>query len=32
MLAKLELVGDNASGLYQVDRHAALRAAESAKS
>jgi ferritin len=32
MLAKLELVGDNTSGLYQVDRHAAMRAAESAKS
>ena len=32
MLAKLELVGDNTSGLYQVDRHAAMRAAENAKS
>ena len=26
MLAKLELVGDNASGLYQIDRQAAARA------
>jgi ferritin len=32
MLAKLELVGDNVSGLYQVDRHAALRAAANEKS
>jgi ferritin len=32
VLAKLELVGDNTSGLYQVDRHAAMRAAENAKS
>jgi len=32
MLAKLELVGDNTGGLYQVDRHAALRAAEGEKS
>jgi ferritin len=32
MLAKLELVGDNASGLYQLDRQAAQRAAESGKS
>jgi ferritin len=28
MLAKLELVGDNTNGLYQVDRQAAMRAAE----
>ena len=28
MLAKLELVGDNVSGLYQVDRQAAARAAD----
>src|SRR3974377_642393 len=27
MLAKLELVGDNTNGLYQVDRQAAMRAA-----
>ena len=32
MLAKLELVSDNVNGLYQVDRFAAMRAAESAKS
>jgi ferritin len=31
MLAKLELVGDNTGALYQVDRHAAMRAAENAK-
>jgi len=29
MLAKLELVGDNVSGLYQVDRQAASRAEKS---
>jgi ferritin len=32
MLAKLELVGDNTNGLYQLDRQAAQRAAENAKS
>jgi len=32
MLAKLELVGDNTNGLYQVDRQAAQRAEESKKS
>jgi ferritin len=32
MLAKLQLVGDNSNGLYQVDRQAAMRAAQSAKS
>jgi len=31
MLAKLELVGDNASGLYQIDRQAAARAGEDKK-
>ena len=32
MLAKLELVGDNTNCLYQLDRQAAQRAAENAKS
>jgi ferritin len=32
ILAKLELVGDNRSALYQIDLHAAQRAAESDKS
>ena len=32
ILAKLELVGDNANGLYQIDRQAAMRAAEKSKS
>jgi ferritin len=31
MLAKLELVGDNTSGLYQIDRQAAARAEEDEK-
>ena len=32
MLAKLELVGDNTSGLYQLDRQAASRAEKNEKS
>ncbi len=32
ILAKLELVGDNPNGLYQIDRQAGMRAAEKEKS